>query len=233
MQGLDPGSLVQRTQTPFTVAVVIDAQRNTWISTENGMFLQPDKKKDLIPFIKDVEFNRYALAFYNDTIFAGSMEGLFMIDTYDVVKNFLPAFYNRKERNDAEERNIYLVIGAGLLSAMGGAWYWRKELRKRKARLVLPHKETAPSLTLKSIGDTIREHNIMTVEALAEHFKTNTVQLNRQFKNFDTTPGKFMKTVKLNIARELLAKHVPMDEVVQKTGYSAAFIRKELKMHNM
>jgi transcriptional regulator GlxA family with amidase domain len=73
----------------------------------------------------------------------------------------------------------------------------------------------------------------MTVEALAEHFKTNTVQLNRQFKNFDTTPGKFMKTVKLDLARDLLAQHVPMEEVVQKTGYSAAFIRKELKMSNM
>jgi AraC-like DNA-binding protein len=232
MQGLKPESLNQLTQTPFTVAVLIDALRNTWISTENGMFLQPDKKKDLIPFIRDVEFNRYALTFHNDTIFAGSVEGMFIIDTYDVAKNFLTVYYNRKQRMDAEERNTYLLIGASMVSVLAAIAILYQRYRKRKARLVLPQKETAPALTLKAIGDTIREHNIMTVEALAEHFKTNTVQLNRQFKNFDTTPGKFMKTVKLDLARDLLAQHVPMEEVVQKTGYSAAFIRKELKMSN-
>jgi AraC-like DNA-binding protein len=233
MQGLKPESLNQLTQTPFTVAVMIDALRNTWISTENGMFLQPDKKKDLIPFIKDVEFNRYALTFHNDTIFAGSVEGMFIIDTYDVAKNFLTVYYNRKQRMDAEERNTYLLIGASLVSVLAGVAILYQRYRKRKARLVLPQKDTAPALTLKAIGDTIRDHNIMTVEALAEHFKTNTVQLNRQFKNFDTTPGKFMKTVKLNLARELLAQNVPMEEVVQKTGYSAAFIRKELRSQEL
>ena len=69
----------------------------------------------------------------------------------------------------------------------------------------------------------------MTVENLAEYYQTNTVQLNRQFKTFDTTPGKFMKIVKINYARELLKNKVPMDEVVGKVGYSASFIRKELQ----
>ena len=64
---------------------------------------------------------------------------------------------------------------------------------------------------------------------LAEFYQTNTVQLNRQFKTFDTTPGKFMKTVKINYARELLKNKVPMEEVVSKLGYSASFIRKELQ----
>jgi AraC-like DNA-binding protein len=69
----------------------------------------------------------------------------------------------------------------------------------------------------------------MTVEGLAEFYQTNTVQLNRQFKVFETTPGKFMKTVKLNYARELLKNKVPLEEVVAKVGYSASFIKKELQ----
>ena len=69
----------------------------------------------------------------------------------------------------------------------------------------------------------------MTVEGLAEFYKTNTVQLNRQFKAFDTTPGKFMKAVKIEYAREMLNNKVSIEEVVAKTGYSAGFIRSELK----
>jgi AraC-like DNA-binding protein len=229
MKGLDPASLKQLTGTPYAVGVIVDALRNTWISTENGLFLQPDKKADLIPFIGDVEFNRYALTFYNDTIFAGSMEGLFEIDTYDVSKNFLTVYYSRQQRLASEERNTYLLAAAALVTVVTGLSLLYRAYRKRMARMVLPHKDTPPALTLDAIGEAIRTHNIMTVEALAEHYQTNTVQLNRQFKTFDTTPGKFMKAVKLGYARELLAQKTPMEEVVQKTGYSAAFIRKELK----
>ncbi|HEX5667453.1 MAG TPA: hypothetical protein VFX73_01555, partial [Chitinophagaceae bacterium] len=96
-------------------------------------------------------------------------------------------------------------------------------------KLIIPQKETAPALTIDQITEAIRTHNIMTVEGLAEFYQTNTVQLNRQFKTFDTTPGKFMKTVKINYARELLKNRVPMEEVVAKVGYTAGFIKKELK----
>jgi transcriptional regulator GlxA family with amidase domain len=51
------------------------------------------------------------------------------------------------------------------------------------------------------MGESIKNFNIRTVEALAERYKTNAEQLNRIFKNFDTTPGKFMKTVKLDFAK--------------------------------
>lgn len=92
-----PGSLTQVTKTPFSVNVVIDLLNNTWIATENGLFVIPNKSKELILFIADVEFNRGALKFYEDSIYAGSIEGLYVFNTYTVVKNFLPQYINKKK----------------------------------------------------------------------------------------------------------------------------------------
>ena len=229
IEGLDPGTLNLFLKTPFTVMVMVDALRNTWISTENGLYLLPDRKKDPILYIKDVEFNRAALTLYNDTIYAGSISGLYVIDCYHAVKNFLPLYLNKKQTDITEKRKKWGLMSAGLFVLFAGLGFSYWSYKRRRASLVIPHKESTPALTLENIAEAIRTHNIMTVEGLAEFYQTNTVQLNRQFKTFDTTPGKFMKTVKINYARELLKNKVPMEEVVSKLGYSASFIRKELQ----
>jgi AraC-like DNA-binding protein len=229
LQGLDPGTLTHFLKTPFTVMVIVDALRNTWISTENGLYLLPDRKEEPILYIRDVEFNRAALTLYNDTIYAGSISGLYVIDCIHAVKNFLPLYLNKKQTEKAEQRKRWGIFGTGFFVLLAGLGFTYITYKRRKARLIIPQKETAPALTLENIAEAIRTHNIMTVEGLAEFYQTNTVQLNRQFKTFDTTPGKFMKTVKINYARELLKNKVPMEEVVTKLGYSASFIRKELQ----
>ncbi len=229
IEGLNPATLRLFSNTPFTVMVLIDAQRNTWISTENGLYLLPDKKKELIPYISNVEFNRGALTLYNDTVYAGAISGLYVIDCYQVVKNFLPVYFNRIQANKTEQSKKLVFYGTGLIILLTGLGFGYQAYKRKKARLIIPQKEETPSLTIDQIAEAIRSHNIMTVEGLAEFYKTNTVQLNRQFKAFDTTPGKFMKTVKINYARELLKNKVPMAEVAAKLGYSASFIKKELK----
>jgi AraC-like DNA-binding protein len=186
-------------------------------------------KKELIPYIDGVEFNRGALTLYNDTVYAGSISGLYVIDCYHVVKSFLPVYFNKIKADKTEQIKIWVFYGTGLIILLTGLGFGYQAYKRKKARFIVPQKEEAPSLTIDQIAEAIRTHNIMTVEGLAEFYKTNTVQLNRQFKTFDTTPGKFMKTVKINYARELLKNKVPMAEVSAKLGYSASFIKKELK----
>ncbi|HLO81866.1 MAG TPA: hypothetical protein VK166_12950 [Chitinophagaceae bacterium] len=229
IEGLNPVTLSHFAKTPFSVMVLVDALRNTWISTENGMFLMPDLKKELIPYIEGVEFNRGALTLYNDTVYAGSISGLYVIDCYHVVKSFLPLYFNKIQEDRTEQTIKWTTLGALLVVLVAGSGLAYRAYKIRRGKLVIPQKEATPTLTVDHIAEAIRTHNIMTVEGLAEYYKTNTVQLNRQFKTFDTTPGKFMKTIKINYARELLKKQVPMEEVVAKVGYTAGFIKKELK----
>ncbi|MGL6266720.1 MAG: hypothetical protein ACRC2O_02300, partial [Chitinophagaceae bacterium] len=156
INGLDAGTLSQFTKTPFTVMVLTDALRNTWVSTENGLYLLPDQQKELIPYIKGVEFNRGALTLYHDSLYAGSISGLYVIDCYHVVKNFLPVYFNKIQADESEQKKKWAIYLGGLVLLVAGLGYAFKRFTQRRARLVIPHKETAPVLSLDNIAEAIR-----------------------------------------------------------------------------
>ena len=213
----------------LSVKVIIDVQNNTWIATENGLFVLPPTVKEPIEFIQGVEFNRGALTNFGDEIYAGSIEGLYVINVYAVIKNFLPLYLNKKSLDESAVQKRLLVIVSLTVALLLLAGYFVYK-RRRKISFASTEKKDKPALTLEKIGEDIRTHNIMTVEGLAEYYKTNTVQLNREFKTFNNTPGKFMKQVKLGIAKELLKQDVPIEVVATKTGYSENYLKKELNL---
>lgn len=221
-----PASLKKLINLPLAVGVISDAQKNLWISTENGLYLYVESLADAIPFIPHVEFNRSALAIYNDHVFVGSIDGLYTIDIYTVMTDFLPPYLNKKQFSFFWWPALILTVLVLLI--ISGSYFW---LKKKRTQVVLspPSVQAAPVISLKQIESDIRIKNIMSVEALAELYKTNTVQLNRTFKNFDTTPGKFLKKVKLDMAREMMKEELTIQEVVAKTGYSATYIKKNLE----
>lgn len=229
IRDLKPSTLVQFANTPYTVMVLVDRFRNIWISTENGMFIKPDKTSELVSYIPGVEFNRGALAYHNDSIYAGSIEGVYGIDTYHAMKNVIPVALSLVHSEKNKRRNLIILISFIALTLAAISWLAYRSYRKRSLKLDIPHKETTPKLTLDNLRDIIREKHILTVEGLAEYFGTSTVQLNREFKIFDITPGKFLREVKLQYARELLDGKTPMEEVVRVTGYSASYLQKELQ----
>ena len=224
---LQPESLKLLTNTPFSVMVVIDLLKNTWIATENGLYLLPDKGAKPILFIANVEFNRGALTYYNDNVYAGSINGLYVINAYTVIKDYLPQYLNNLSTETNTKRKKWLTIGILALVAASSSIYLLLRKKKQKPIVTLPQKEEV-GLTLNKIEQDIKSNNILTVENLAEFYKTNTVQLNRQFKIFDTTPGKFLKKVKIDYAKALLEDGISMEEVSNKVGYSASLLKKEL-----
>jgi AraC-like DNA-binding protein len=226
---LHAGAPTLLTNLPFCVKVVIDLNNNIWIATENGLYIIPAKGKEPIPFIKGVEFNRCALTYFEDNIYAGSISGLYVINTYAATRDFLPQYINKKNISEAKDKTqqiIFVTAVTIILIAAVFIYYYYK--RQRKAILVTNEKD--PGLTLDMIEEDIRNNKLMTVDGLAEYYKTNPVQLNRLFKNFETTPGKFMKKVKLNFARELLKNGVAMEDVVIRVGYSASYLKQELNV---
>lgn len=220
-------SLVQLTKIPFCVNVIIDLMNNTWIATENGLYVIPNKSKEIVLFIADVEFNRGALKFYEDSIYAGSIEGLYVFNSYTVLKNFIPQYINKKKLDESDLKKKQLLFVLAIVTILLGFGFLFQRWRASRRVIAMPRKEESV-LSAEKIAQDIRQHNIMTVEALAEFYKTNTVQLNRQFKTFETTPGKFMKEVKLDQARDLLSNGSTMEQVVAKVGYSAAYLKKHI-----
>lgn len=207
-------------------AMVIDMEQNLWIGSDFGLYIIPKDEQLKIPFIPNVEFNRGALTYYNDTIFAGSIHGLYLIDAYTTSKSTIPAAIHKVK---VYNRNLTIAGLVGLVVLSIGAWLTIVYIRKRRKIAVPAEARPTKRLGLADIERDILEQNIQTVDGLADHLHTNTVQLNRIFKSFNTTPGKFLKSVKMKLARQMLRDGKTMQDVVSVTGYSAQLIKTELK----
>jgi AraC-like DNA-binding protein len=223
------------TNIPDAIGVVEDFGKNIWVSSFNGLFIIPANTSIVLPFIENVEFNKGALTYYDDVVYAGSIQGLYSMQYFRAAKNFLPQQLNRL-KIERQHTNVMFGITVFLIIAVsvGLLVYFRR--RRREVPIIVLQKEPTAQpvvITLEAIADDIRKNNIQTVEALSVFFKTNPVQLNRMFKAFDTTPGKFLKSVKLEDAFNLMQAGTPMNEIVAKTGYSASFIRTEFKRRNI
>jgi AraC-like DNA-binding protein len=222
-----PGSkLVKIFSKPFCVDIEQDRFKNLWIATENGLFIIPVSAGKPVPVVTDVEFNRYAMTYYNDQIYAGSINGVYLFDIYTIERSFLPVYYQKV----ADQTTMYwrgfiikfMLIALPIL-VLGG-WFFRRVYFKRK--IILQQKPETYSL--EQIKGDIILNKIVSVEALAEHYKTNAVQLNRQFKQFGTTPGKFLKKVKISWAKTLLKQGMELGDISKMIGYSTRLLNDEL-----
>ncbi len=221
----DPSTLTRLLTLPHTVNFKVDRANNSWIATENGLFVLPDKYPDAIPFIPNVEFNRGALTIHHDTLYAGSIEGLFIIDTYIALKSFIPQYINKKSISETTSHRVKLsIIISLLLIGIAVSIYY---FQARKV-IIPPSQKEKSAITLEQIAIDVNSNNITTVEGLADFYETNPVQLNRLFKTFNTTPGRFLKKVKLKLAKDMLQKGATMEDVVAQTGYSAHYIKEHL-----
>ena len=72
------------------IGIVSDARKNLWISTENGLYLWKNEFEKPVEFIPGVEFNREAIAINNDTLYLGSINGLYIVDIPQAIQNYLP-----------------------------------------------------------------------------------------------------------------------------------------------
>ena len=228
LEKLEPKSLKRQNSLPNVVGVMMDLNKNLWISTENGLYVQPADRQFPISFIPNVEFNRAALTIYNDQVYAGSVEGLFIIDIFNVAKNILPQAVNTVAVGP-KDWLLYAVI---LLVILAGTVLWLLKHRQTKQNLVIANtsrKNEEKAISIEQMEQDIINERIMTVESLAEYYRTNSVQLNRILKSYNTTPGKILRETKLKHARELMKMNTPMYEISQKVGYSAVFLKRKLK----
>ncbi|MFC3878890.1 helix-turn-helix domain-containing protein [Algoriphagus namhaensis] len=229
LRGIDPSTLEQISTTKNNVMTQIDDLGNFWIASENGLFVLTSEYPEPIPIITGVEFNREALLLKNHILYVGAVNGLYELDTYELAKSYIPNKISSLSITPSAFEN-YGVLGLlilGFLLGLGSFWLYFKKRNKIFPR---DEKENESTWQLSNIEHIIRSENILTVDSLAAHFETNTVQLNRNFKKLGTTPGKFLKKIKLKEAKEYLKSGVPLEEISSKIGYSVKFLKQELNI---
>ena len=229
IESLTKESLKKISDTRLNVHVEKDNFGNIWLSTENGLYLISKDYPEPLTLIPSVEFNRDAFFYYHDTVYAGAVDGLYILNAVEVSKSFIPAAINKLI---PLKKFGFIPIALGLLSisllVVGLVIY----LRKRKINQVTLEDSKANKIDLQHLEGLIVSNKINSVEGLANFLDTNTVQLNRNFSEFNITPGKFLKRVKLRYAKKLLEEGSPIEEVANRVGYSIRFLKNELENDN-
>ncbi|SIO26225.1 helix-turn-helix domain-containing protein [Algoriphagus halophilus] len=222
----DPNSLKKITNTRLNVHIEKDNLGNIWISTENGLYVISKDYPDVLPVITGVEFNRDAFFYFHDSIYVGAVDGLYTLNSVEVTKSFIPAAINKLEPTAPISLKIIIIISACVI-LLGYLIY--SYLKKKNSEELNSEELKGNQLSLQVLEETIISNKINSVEGLANFLETNTVQLNRNFREFNITPGKFLKKVKLDYAKSLLNEGYPIEEVASIVGYSSRFLRKELE----
>ncbi|MEN2280518.1 hypothetical protein AAGF08_00170 [Algoriphagus sp. SE2] len=225
-ENLNPLTLKKISDTRLNVHTEKDNFGNTWISTENGLYILSKDYPKVLPIIEGIEFNREAFLYYNDSIYVGAVDGLYTLNAVEVSKSYIPAVINKLEPNSPFGiQQVLLVIL--LLGIIGIVVYIF--VRKKKSIVSISEDPRSNHLNLEHLEELIIENKLNSVEAIASYLDTNTVQLNRNFREFNITPGKFLKKVKLKHAKKLINEGKSLEEVGKKIGYSLRFLKNELQ----
>ena len=194
------------------------------IATSHGLYIK--YKEKIYELIPNTEFNKYALVQYNDLIYAGSIEGLFVIDKGILLNDVLNSFKS-VEFKSSQNRSTWLIaifLGA-LLILISILLYHNRQRKNQAAKLT----RKAIAINPDNIRQIVLENpTIISVEGVAEYFETSTVQLNRILKKYNTSGLAVLKSVKQDIAKEMLAQDKSLEEISRRVGYSINYIKRNL-----
>jgi AraC-like DNA-binding protein len=206
----------------------LDEDGFLWVSTFSGLNrIQPTTGK-ITQYLRNIEFN-YLSVFQSDSlIYMGSMHGVYA---------FNPKHFIGDEIEPAPRwsiKKILLLSGLGMIILFSIAVYFVNRYYRRMANArSLKLKETEKKLFLLQIEQVVFRTDIaITVSNLADTLEMSERTLYRSFREYDLTPGAYLKELKLKKAMYLLngdqGKH-SLKEIAQKVGYTEQYLNRLLK----
>jgi AraC-like DNA-binding protein len=178
-----------------------------------------------IPIVSNVEFNRYALNHDKLLFYAGSINGLYVIKTYDFDK-WLSAqkIKNIYKINNDSRVKIYSIYGLLILIIISLTIIsirYRNKLQKRALQ------RTEKDFSIEFIEKIIRDYKIVSVEDLANHLNISRVQLNRKLSKKGKTALAVLIDCKKEIAIEMHQKGLSIKDISSRVGYSERYIKEK------
>jgi hypothetical protein len=188
-------------------------------TTYKGLYLFNNGK--YYEIIQNVEFNKRALTIYDNYIYAGSIEGLFIIDWQLVKLDLIPGLSPMVIKKP--KYTIYIIICLSIAMCVLGLFIYRQK-KKQKELVNIIHKKD--KISPEGIRDLmLQNEQIISVEAIAEHYQTSVNQLGRVLKKYDTTPLNLIKEIKKEIVQDLLNKDIALAQIAHRVGYREAYVK--------
>lgn len=194
----------------FHTIKVIDSNNLALLS--NYGFYKYNILYESITSIVENEFNKKSLEILNDSIYAGSIEGLYSISKKDFLN-----FKNKSEDiiSTNESKKFYFLVLIIILLFVYIIYFKSKPVKSKV-----------------SLGKEIEEYIIInlssiTIEQIKNHFNISHRKLSAQFPN--SSPGKVIQKKRKDRLQNMVLAGKSIDEISLETGYQKEYLKKLLK----
>lgn len=175
---------------------------------------------EIVPLIENIEFNKMALHQDQHYLYAGSVNGLYVIDN----SQLSGLIQHRPLIIEQPQGRLSYVYAAGIILILAGSSFWL--FRRRKLKSSLSDVRKKASIDSELIRTVIKAHpEILSVGQLAEFFDTSVVQLNRNLKREGLTALVLLKSIMKEVALEMHSKGSSPDDISKRVGYSVRYIK--------
>jgi len=193
------------------------------IATDAGLFLYNTVSNKLSELIRGVEFNRRGLYLQGDTLYAGSIDGLYKLDA-----KHLEQLSDRMQAVSQGPKlpayMIPLLILLSILTVLFG--YLLYHSRRRLARIIEASGAEAPHRITREEIEAFINNNLAqaSVKSIAETFHTNNAQIYALFA--PDKPGAIINRLRMDQVMRMRQESKSAREISEVTGFSEYYVRK-------
>lgn len=193
------------------------------VSTDAGLFLYNTSSNRLSELIRGVEFNRRGLYLEGDTLFAGSIDGLYALDARNL-EQLAERMSRTSKVQSVPGYLIQLLVGLILLAAVLGYLLFRS---RRRLNRIIEETRTAetPKTTREDIETFIRENlSQASLKSIAERFQTNNAHIYTLLA--PDKPGAIINRLRMEQVLRMRLEKKNAKEISAQTGFSEYYVRK-------
>lgn len=194
------------------------------IGTDAGLFRYNATSNKLSEIIKGVEFNRRGLYLQGDSLFAGSIDGLYVLDVRHLDQLAERTLKMAGGKTQIPVSLLLLIAGLGLFVAALCYLLYRSRLRLKAIEDELPASDVS-KITREDIETFIKENLAQaSLKSISERFKTNHAVI---YSILDPEkPGAFINRLRMEQVKKLRKAGKSAAEISQLTGFSEYYVRK-------
>jgi len=194
------------------------------ISTDVGLFRYNAASNKLSELIKGVEFNRRGLYLQGDSLFAGSIDGLYVLDVRYLDELAAKTSKMAGGKPSIPKSVLLLIFGLVLFALILAYLLYRSRRRIKDLQEEFPTIEE-PKVTREDIETFIKENLAQaSLKSIAEQFKINNAVIYALLE--PEKPGAIINRLRMEQVHKLRKKNIPAKEISQRTGFSEYYVRK-------
>ena len=193
------------------------------IATDAGLFMYNTQSQKLSPLIGNVEFNRRGLYLEDDRLYAGSINGLYILDGKRL--EALSDLTSRRVGSTALPKFVMPLVVALFLVVLILAILLYRSRRRLQQMDVERVVADAPEVTREEVERFIRENlALASLKSISEKFGTNNANIYTLLA--PEKPGAFINRLRMEQVQKMRADRRSAREIAEQTGFSESYVRK-------